>query len=328
MALRASINGTQLSAHGSLPVEQLQNITLHWKSEPGKLATVIFYDLDAPYPNHAVNSPYLHMLVINAPNGNLQAGQALIEYAPPSPPQDSAMHRYVFAVYEQAGPIHPELISQRERFNLNQFVLNNQLRLLGELEVQAYWYQGRIWFRLSGERGGYGSPPAALSTLSQTFLPSTTSPNVSSPSPPGSPRPSFASTFIPTSSLMLTPMLLPSPGVSTRANLFLPGNTLSEQEQKYCHCVLEVAAKQPGACSAERAWFEQRDGRTCSNPYAVCAKTTGTSYRHCGANYNYEALPDREIEAYANLSHIPVPEPYNRAQMITNIYQWKESKGK
>ena len=102
---------------------------------------------------------------------------------------------------------------------------------------------------------------------------------------------------------------------------------MNEQEQKYCRCVLEVAAKQPGQCNMEKAWFEQRQGETCYNPYAVCANSVGTSSRICGENYNWSALPDEMLTAYANLNNIQVS-GYSRQEVIRGIMQWKAMKGK
>jgi hypothetical protein len=90
---------------------------------------------------------------------------------------------------------------------------------------------------------------------------------------------------------------------------FVPGNPLTERQQKYCSCRLKVLAK----------------GNT-TNPNAVCAKSTGTTYRDCWAWYAWERLPDDEIAAYAKTHNIQVPNPYNREQMLQTINQWLESK--
>ncbi len=44
--------------------------------------------------------------------------------------------------------------------------------------------------------------------------------------------------------------------------------------------------------------------------------------------YNWEGIPDNELEGYANINHIPVPTPYDRTQIINNILAWKKSKYK
>ena len=96
-----------------------------------------------------------------------------------------------------------------------------------------------------------------------------------------------------------------------------------------------MAAKQPGACNTEKAWFETREGKVCVNPYAICSKSVGTSVRTCGENYDFESLPDNYLIAYAELHqnskdsiNIIIPNPYYREEMLNNIKRWKELKEK
>lgn len=94
---------------------------------------------------------------------------------------------------------------------------------------------------------------------------------------------------------------------------------LTEQEAKWCDCVLEVAAKQPGQCNLQKAWFQERDHRECYNIYAVCAHEIGTTSRRCDTYYNYDTLPDDQLIAYANLNQIPVKESVSRQHLISMI---------
>lgn len=104
------------------------------------------------------------------------------------------------------------------------------------------------------------------------------------------------------------------------------GNPLPPQKQNFCRCVLDVAGKQPSQCNVEKAWRQQREGKTCYNPYAVCAKSVGTTSRQCGMWYEFEHIPDRELMGYASLNKIDIPSPYNRTQLLSNIYAWKGQK--
>lgn len=85
--------------------------------------------------------------------------------------------------------------------------------------------------------------------------------------------------------------------MSTNTNhpLIMGATKLTEREQAYCQCVVHGAAKQPGGCNLENAWFEMRDGRECYNPYAVCASSVGASTRKCYENYNYNGMRDDEL---------------------------------
>lgn len=80
---------------------------------------------------------------------------------------------------------------------------------------------------------------------------------------------------------------------------------LGERQQKYCSCALKV--------------------KNARNPYAVCAKSTGTSYRNCGDYYDYERMEDKHLITYGERKGITIPSPYDRRKMIDAIYQWKLS---
>ena len=97
------------------------------------------------------------------------------------------------------------------------------------------------------------------------------------------------------------------------------GSTLTEKEQSYCSCVAQVATKQPGACNLEKAWFEERDDQVCYNPFAVCAKSVGTTTRACLSNYDYDVMDDDMITSVAYLHNITVATPYNRQTIITRL---------
>ena len=110
----------------------------------------------------------------------------------------------------------------------------------------------------------------------------------------------------------------PSPG--RNSYFFKDNNNLTEKEEKYCRCVLKVGEKQPESCNLG----EKGRGR-CYNPYAVCAKSVGTTSRRCGENYNFEELSDEQIKTYARLSKIAIPRPYDRQEMLNIIYKWKRN---
>jgi hypothetical protein len=110
------------------------------------------------------------------------------------------------------------------------------------------------------------------------------------------------------------------PGTHNSIHPLIRSDTaLSESEQKFCACVVQVAAKQPGQCNLEKAWFEERDGATCYNPYAVCAKSTGASSRLCGSNYDYSAMTQSQLVALAQMNMIRVPTPYDRSLLISAL---------
>ena len=62
------------------------------------------------------------------------------------------------------------------------------------------------------------------------------------------------------------------------------------------------------------------------NPYAICAKSVGTTSRECSDNYSFENIPNAELQGYASLHGIEIPSPYDRGELIENIRRWKEQK--
>lgn len=87
-------------------------------------------------------------------------------------------------------------------------------------------------------------------------------------------------------------------------NFFKSGSTLTEQQKKYCSCQLKVTAS-----------------GSAYNPYAVCAKSVGTTVRSCSTEYDFNRMPDNLIQAYLELHKVPYTGPFNRQSAIAAINQ-------
>ncbi len=72
---------------------------------------------------------------------------------------------------------------------------------------------------------------------------------------------------------------------------FVPGAPLSDKEKKWCRCVAHVSANP-----------------SSYNPYAVCAKSVGTTASSCSPWYDYSSMPRQEVEALAKLKGKTVEE--------------------
>lgn len=83
--------------------------------------TVIFVDLDAPYPDDNYMSPYLHYMVVNYDPHN-KTGNVTVTYKPPSPPQDSDAHKYVVYMFRQQKRMPKPSIETRENFDVGDFL--------------------------------------------------------------------------------------------------------------------------------------------------------------------------------------------------------------
>jgi len=98
-----------------LPTKDLpDNYQIFWDSFGMQAYTVIMVDMDAPYPDNPTNAPYLHLMQVNIRNGK---GDTVVDYTPPSPPPDSAAHRYEIYLFKQSYPFYPKITS-RANFDL------------------------------------------------------------------------------------------------------------------------------------------------------------------------------------------------------------------
>jgi len=131
--------GSTTTKNGFLPRETAQeSLSIEWNGESDKLYTVIFYDMDAPYPTpNNTKSPLLHYLITNIKGSDISTGNQLIDYIPPSPPSDSLPHNYFIDVYVQQGHIRPIQHTVREKFNVNKFIKDHNLTLVDRNNFQV-----------------------------------------------------------------------------------------------------------------------------------------------------------------------------------------------
>lgn len=95
---------------------------------------------------------------------------------------------------------------------------------------------------------------------------------------------------------------------------------ISEQQRKYCSCILKVAAKQPSQCVKERNW-----GKGCANPYAICGRLPHDT-NECFLYLDYAQLEDDQLQALAYLQNMEVPKPYSRFDLIRRFEQKRDAK--
>lgn len=98
-------------------------------------------------------------------------------------------------------------------------------------------------------------------------------------------------------------------------------SNLTDEEQKFCSCIIEVAEKIPSDCIIEGLAYTYRQGSMCYSPYAVCAASTHGTNRQCPANYNFDNMSDKEIEAFANLHHVSLSYPIDRGSLFKMFHR-------
>lgn len=244
------------------PASDLSSLQVYWHPIVGITYTLVICDIDAPYPSNPINSPFIHLLVVNIPGNMLSKANVLLKYEPPHPPSDSPAHRYQVRLYKQHKVIPITTNVYRLKFPLESFISQNRLELAEsyELIVDAKSNQAYI-FQENAE---------------------------------------------------------PEVTFNSKYPLIKADTDLNEREQAYCECVVDAAAKQPGSCNLEKAWFEHRDGRVCANPYAVCAHSVGTSSRKCDQNYNFDQFTTEQLTALINLKRLNITSD-NHESLVTFV---------
>ena len=119
---------------------------------------------------------------------------------------------------------------------------------------------------------------------------------------------------------------LVSAGQRGHKGMFKADSPLSEPEKRYCSCLLKSAARQPEDCIIEKAWFEKRSGKRCSNPYAICAKSVGAHVRKCSSNYNFSGMTDDLLRAWILLHGKSISKNSSRNSMLDAIDGWMSEK--
>lgn len=127
--INVSYQGRALNYGESVTKEEAQAVpVVNYNKEPGKLYTLIMVDPDAPSAKNPIYRYWLHWLIVNQSiNSN---GNVVNRYMGPTPPKGSGTHRYYICVLEQNGPISGLQELPREKFNISQFVRENDLTLI------------------------------------------------------------------------------------------------------------------------------------------------------------------------------------------------------
>ncbi|CAK8681868.1 unnamed protein product [Clavelina lepadiformis] len=101
--------------------------------------TILMYDPDAPSRETPVAAPWLHWAVVNIPSSVIGSSfnvtsfdqrQVIMDYAPPTPPPKTSIHRYFVVVYVQPGYLNVDKInvSDRKKFPVDSFVTDWKLK--------------------------------------------------------------------------------------------------------------------------------------------------------------------------------------------------------
>lgn len=110
------------------------------------------------------------------------------------------------------------------------------------------------------------------------------------------------------STLKYSPINLSSPQ-KLHDIIFVPNSPLTEKQKKFCSCYLQVGSK-----------------NYISNPFAICAKSIGTTSKNCGKYFDFNAMSDDMILSYLKIHNLKIQYPYNRQKALNIIYNSKLNK--
>lgn len=117
-----------------------------WEADSGSLYTVIMTDPDAPSRESPKFREWHHWLVYDIPGGDLSKGKTHAAYIGAGPPPKTGLHRYVFIVYKQPGPLNiqeppkPKTTDNRASWKASKFAEDHKLGApVAANFVQAEW---------------------------------------------------------------------------------------------------------------------------------------------------------------------------------------------
>ena len=114
-SLKATEEGTVLTIYQAQPEPHAT-----WTAPPPNiLYTLICWDPDAP------EKSFLHWLIINCSGSEVSTGKVITNWSPPSPP--SGQHRYIFGLFQQAGPLIMAPMDSKGGFNPSTFATQHSL---------------------------------------------------------------------------------------------------------------------------------------------------------------------------------------------------------
>ncbi|XP_045312898.1 phosphatidylethanolamine-binding protein 1 [Leopardus geoffroyi] len=107
--LQVKYTGAEVDELGKvLTPTQVKNrpTSIAWDGlDPGKLYTLVMTDPDAPSRKDPKYREWHHFLVVNMKGNDISSGTVLSDYVGSGPPKGTGLHRYVWLVYEQNGPL-------------------------------------------------------------------------------------------------------------------------------------------------------------------------------------------------------------------------------
>ncbi|XP_030371721.1 protein D2 [Scaptodrosophila lebanonensis] len=117
------------------PIQVRDQPMVSWPAAQDSYYTLLMVDPDVPSRYSPTLKEYLHWLVVNIPDNQLNLGDVRAGYMGSMPPEGSGLHRYVFLLYKQPEYMKFKIPTMakhntldRPKFNTKQFA---ELYMLG-----------------------------------------------------------------------------------------------------------------------------------------------------------------------------------------------------
>jgi len=156
-------SGVVLKSGNELTPTQVKDppSSVEWPTEEGALYTLCMTDPDAPSRNNPKFREWHHWLVVNIPENRVGEGKVLSAYVGSGPPKGTGLHRYVYLIYKQPGPLSTDekILTNRSGEGRGQFSIRNFAKKykLGDPIAgnfyQAQWdeYVQKLYEQLAGD---------------------------------------------------------------------------------------------------------------------------------------------------------------------------------
>ncbi|XP_043762081.1 phosphatidylethanolamine-binding protein 1-like [Cervus elaphus] len=163
--LQVKYSGAEVDELGKvLTPTQVKNrpTSITWDGlDPGELYTLVLTDPDAPSRKDPKYREWHHFLVVNMKGNDVSSGTVLSDYVGSGPPKGTGLHRYLWLVYEQKGPLKCDepILSNRSgdrrgKFKVASFRKKYELGTpVAGTCYQAEWddYVPKLYEQLSGK---------------------------------------------------------------------------------------------------------------------------------------------------------------------------------
>eukprot|EP00483_Globobulimina_turgida_P003734 UN03740 len=148
VSLDIEFDGEEIISRGTTvnkqTARQAPNVEWRLSNDNSDYYTILMVDPDAPSHTNPRAAEWLHWMVTNIPykGDNIDEGDIIKMYAPPTPPSNTGDHRYCIYAFQQLGGYDANLkdyrYKGRAKFNTKQFLESQGADL--ELYAASFFY--------------------------------------------------------------------------------------------------------------------------------------------------------------------------------------------